>query len=435
MLSEKDRNRITKAVDEIKDEMVNFLQELIRIDTTVPPGRNYPQGADFIAGRLTKFGYEVQKIVVPEEYVKRCLLAFRGQDELTKPLPRVNVFGRMEGRNSHPNKHFTGHFDVVPPGEGWTVDPFGGDIRDGKIYGRGSTDQKSGIAASIYAVEALRRSGLKIQGTVEQSATIDEETGGFAGLGYLVEEKYVHKGKQDYVLYTECLDQDGICIGHRGAVFFDLRVKGKVGHGCMPHFAVNAIEKMTWVVQSIITELRPRIEARVSPTPIRPDGSKVSNILPIWIDAFAKERPAATVPPLCVSYWNRWFNPEENIIGVRAEIREFLDELQKRDPQLNIEYIEHFFVEPVLVPTENEFVRAYQSGVKQVIGHDSHFKLSPGFDDQRFVVLNGHIDKCIIYGPGVLNMAHLPDEYVPINDLVNAAKVMALSTAELLGIG
>jgi succinyl-diaminopimelate desuccinylase len=136
---------------------------------------------------------------------------------------------------------------------------------------------------------------------------------------------------------------------------------------------------------------------------------------------------------LCVSFWNRWFNPEENIGAVRAEILGFLDQLKKRDSQLDIEYKEHFFVEPVLVPTDNELVRAYQQGVKNVVGHDSHFKLSPGFDDQRFVVLNGHIDTCIIYGPGVLNMAHLPDEYVPIKDLVNSAKVMALSTAELLG--
>lgn len=433
MVTEKNQGRIVKAVDDIKDEMVSFLQELVRIDTTVPPGKNYLLGAEKIATQLRKFGYEVQKIAVPEEYVKKCLLAVRGADDGAKPLPRVNVFGRLEGRTPHPNKHFTGHFDVVPPGEGWTVDPFGGEIRDGRLYGRGSTDQKSGIAASIFAVEALRRSGLKIKGTVEQSATIDEETGGFAGLGYLVEEKYIQAGKQDYVLYTECLDQDGICIGHRGAVFFDLVVRGRVGHGCMPHFAVNAIDKMSWVIQSIISELRPRIDSRISAAPILPDGSKHSNILPIWIDAFAKERPAATVPPLCVSYWNRWFNPEENIGAVRAEILGFLDQLKKRDAQLNIEYVEHYFVEPVLVPTDNELVRAYQQGVKNVVGHDSHFKLSPGFDDQRFVVLNGHIDTCIIYGPGVLNMAHLPDEYVPINDLVNSAKVMALSTAELLG--
>src|SRR5512146_3269730 len=143
MVTEKDRARIITAVDDIADEMVAFLRDLVRIDTTVPPGKNYLQGAELIGRQMKKFGYEVRQIRVPEDYVRKCLLAVRDPDPAAKMLPRVNVFGRMEGRTPHPNKHVTGHFDVVPPGEGWTVDPFGGEVRDGKLYGRGSTDQKS----------------------------------------------------------------------------------------------------------------------------------------------------------------------------------------------------------------------------------------------------------------------------------------------------
>jgi succinyl-diaminopimelate desuccinylase len=202
----------------------------------------------------------------------------------------------------------------------------------------------------------------------------------------------------------------------------------------MPHFAVNAIDKMIEVSHAMNTELRPKIESRYSDTPIMPEGSKMSNLMPIWMDGFANERPTATIAPLCTSYWNRWFNPEENSDEVRKELLDFFEELKRRDPDLNLEYIEHFFVESILVPTENEFVKSYQDNVKGVLGKESHFKLSPGFDDQRFVVVDGGIDTCIIYGPGVLNLAHVPDEYVPIEDLVNSAKVMALSTAELLGV-
>ena len=145
-------DKITKEVDDLSDEMVNFLQELIRMDTTVPPGRNYQECAEFIGEKLKKFGYDIEYIMVPEDYMKEYILATRTGDDDQAILPRVNVMARMEGSSGRPVKHFSGHFDVVPAGEGWTVDPFGGEVREGRIYGRGSTDQKSGIAASIYAV-------------------------------------------------------------------------------------------------------------------------------------------------------------------------------------------------------------------------------------------------------------------------------------------
>ena len=427
-------DKIMAAVNELEDELVDFLQQLIRLDTTVPPGRNYPECAELIGNRLKTFGYEVEYITTPQDYLKKHILATRAGNEKAAILPRLNVMARMAGTAERPVKHFSGHFDVVPAGEGWSLDPFGGEVRDGKIYGRGSTDQKSGIAASIYAVEAIRRAGFKLRGTVEQSATVDEEAGGFGGLGYLVDQNYIHKNKQDYVIITECLDVDGICIGHRGAIFFDLKTTGKVGHGCMPHLAVNAVDKMIWVLHNINTELRPKIESRFSKQPIMPEESKMSNLMPIWIDGFAQERPSATIPPVCTTYLNRWFNPEENLEEARAEIVHYLDDLKKRDPELNLEYREHLTVMPVLVPTANDCVRAYQSNIKSILGRDSHFKLSPGCDDQRFVVVDAGIDQCYLYGPGVLSLAHVPDEYVPVSDLVDSTKIMALATAEVLGL-
>src|SRR4029077_19850743 len=108
-----------------------------------------------------------------------------GRPECSPEYPRVNVIGRLHGSSFHPTLHFNGHIDVVPPGAGWTVDPFGAERREGRIYGRGVTDQKAGIAASLFAIEAIRREGLTLEGSVEQSATVDEESGGFAGVAYL----------------------------------------------------------------------------------------------------------------------------------------------------------------------------------------------------------------------------------------------------------
>ena len=108
-----------------------------------------------------------------------------GRPEHTTSHPRRNVIGTLQDTPSRPCLHFNGHLDVVPVGDGWTVDPFAGIVRDGKIYGRGVTDQKAGIAASIFAIEAIRRTGVQLGGSVEQSATVDEESGGFAGMAYL----------------------------------------------------------------------------------------------------------------------------------------------------------------------------------------------------------------------------------------------------------
>ena len=156
-------------------EMLAFLQELVRIPTVNPPGENYRECAEFIGGRLREFGYDVA-------YVEAT-----GRPEHTARHPRVNVLGTLRDTPARPRLHFNGHFDVVPVGDGWTVDPFSGIVRDGKIFGRGTTDQKAGIAASIYAVEALRRAGVRLRGNVEQSGTVDEESGGVAGMAYLAE--------------------------------------------------------------------------------------------------------------------------------------------------------------------------------------------------------------------------------------------------------
>jgi len=432
MLSIHDRDMVERAVDEIRDEMVDFLQNLVRIDTVVPPGNNYRDCAQLLRKTMKKLGYEVHPVHVPSELVERDLRAMRLPVPKGGPPPRVNIFARKQSNGSRRVMHFTGHFDVVPPGEGWTIDPFSGELRDGRVSGRGSTDQKSGIASSLYAIEAIRRSGVKLPGTVEQSATVDEEIGGDTGLGYLVEKGYIGKGRQDFVVITECLDVDGICLGHRGALLFDLRTLGRVGHGCMPQLAVNAVDKMAAVMQAIAVELRPRIEARVSAQPIMPEGSKKSNISPIWVDGLAREQPTATIAALCTSFWNRWFNPEERIGEVRQEILDFLDTLKERDPELKVEFTEHYAAEPVLVSADSELVRTYEQEIRTVLQRESHLLVSPGIDDQRFVVLRGNIAACILYGPGVLRMAHAPDEYVPVADLVNAAKVMAFSTLDLL---
>ena len=180
-----DREAIAEAIADREHEMVEFLREFVAIDAENPPGRRYTDSVDFLADAMDGLGYDVERVGVPDEVVAEHYPGRAGYD-------RENVLGRR-GSGNGPDVHFTGHFDVVPAGEDWSHDPYTPTVEDGRLYGRGSSDMKSGIAASPFAAEALAALDA-VEGTITQSMTCDEETGGFTGLGYLVEEGYLTRG-------------------------------------------------------------------------------------------------------------------------------------------------------------------------------------------------------------------------------------------------
>ena len=207
-------SQIDQAVESLTDELTEFACTIFGIPTQNPPGNNYRQCAEAIGAMMQKIGMDVEYVEVPQERLSE--LAPRGEG-----LPRISVVGYLGDKAQRPNIHFTGHYDVVPEGTGWTTDPYGCEIRDGNIYARGSADQKSGIVSEVIAAYALQKAGLKLKGTLIASATPDEETGGQAGVGYMVEQGYFTRESTDYCVITECLDVDKVCIGHRGTLWRD----------------------------------------------------------------------------------------------------------------------------------------------------------------------------------------------------------------------
>src|SRR5438128_3499138 len=244
-------DRILAEVDRAADEIVQFTADLVRIPTVNPPGDAYDVCARFLGEQLRRCHFDVEYIVAD------------GRPEHTAGHPRVNVVGSRRGRGG-PVVHLNGHFDVVPPGDGWTLDPFAGIVRDGKIYGRGTCDMKAGSAAAVFAAEAIRRAGIELPGTLEISGTVDEESGGFAGVAWLAERGRIAKGRTDYVIIPEPLNVDAICIGHRGVYWFELTTRGRIAHGSMPFLGVNAIEGMGHVLAAISHELNPVLAGRVT---------------------------------------------------------------------------------------------------------------------------------------------------------------------------
>src|SRR5256885_2406950 len=160
-------DRVLAEIDRAADEIVQFTADLVRIPTINPPGDEYEACARFLGDHLRRHDFEVEYVVAD------------GRPEHTARYPRVNVVGSRRGGDG-PVVHLNGHIDVVPPGDGWTLDPFAGVVRDGCIFGRGVCDMKAGLAAAVYAADAIARAGVPLPGTIEISGTVDEESGRFA---------------------------------------------------------------------------------------------------------------------------------------------------------------------------------------------------------------------------------------------------------------
>ncbi|MBV9543440.1 MAG: acetylornithine deacetylase/succinyl-diaminopimelate desuccinylase family protein [Chloroflexi bacterium] len=399
-----------RQVDSLCDELVGFTQALVRVPSVNPPGDRYAECADLIATQLRKFGYTVEHFAP------------------TNQPDRVNVVGTLgQGRTV---LHFNGHYDVVPAENGWTVDPFSAILRDGRIYGRGTCDQKAGISASLFAVEAIRRAGIPLDATIEQSATPDEESGGFAGVAHLCDVGRLSSSRQRYVVITEPLDPERVCIGHRGVYWFELTTLGRVGHGSMPALAVNAAEQMAHLIELIDRELRPRLRQRVSSAPVEPPPARQPSINLNSVHAGQPpgilQTPA--VPDRCTAVFDRRFIHEESFASVRAEITELLDRAG-----VAYELRDLMRVDPLLGSADSTLARATAGAIRDVLQVEPSFIASPGTYDQKHVVRRAGIQECIAYGPGRLVLAHQPDEYVAVDDLVAATRVLAVLTLRLAG--
>ncbi len=305
--------RVVAEVDRATDEIVRYTADLVRIPTVNPPGSEYEACAHFIGDDLERRGFAV-------EYI-----AAEGLPEHTARFPRVNVVGSRRGGRG-PVVHLNGHFDVVPAGEGWTVEPFGGLVRDGRIYGRGVCDMKAGIAAALFAAEAIQRAGVRLPGTIEISGTVDEESGGFAGVAYLAEGGRIAAGRTDFVIIPEPLNVDRICIGHRGVYWFEVTARGRIGHGSMPFLGVNAIEGMGRLLQLLREELKPALAARTTAVPVVPLGARHATININGIDGGQPVGGIQTpcVADLCRAVFDRRFLIEEGFDAAKAEIEQFV---------------------------------------------------------------------------------------------------------------
>ena len=414
-------DRVLLEVERAADEMVEFAARLVRIPTVNPPGEEYEACAHAIGDQVRAQGADVQ------------LLPAVGKVEHTPRHPRINVVGRHEGTAKGLAIHLNGHFDVVPAGLGWTRDPFGGEIVEGRLYGRGSCDMKAGLAAAVFAVAAIRRAGVAHAAPIEISGTVDEESGGFAGVAWLAENGWISRERTKAVIIPEPFGVDRVCVGHRGVYWFEVVAEGRTAHGSMPYLGVSAIEGMSHLLDLVRDELGPALAGRITTMPVVPEGSRHAtiNINGIEGGQSVDESPSPCVADCCRVVFDRRFLLEEGLDRTRAEIAALVAKAQSRMPGVRFSIEDRMIVEPTRAPEGAPVIAALSNAIARVVGRPASVVASPGTYDQKHVDRIGGVPQCVAYGPGELALAHQPDEYCSIADMVMATKVLALAVITL----
>lgn len=419
---------IQTALDDKRDEVAALTRDLIRFPTVNPPGEAYTPCAEYLGRRLEKRGFQVRYL--------RAEGAFADSDR----YPRTNVVARVEGDRPGPTVHFNGHIDVVPAGRGWTRPPFEGVIADGCVHGRGACDMKGGIAAAVVAMETILERADRFPGAIEVSGTVDEESGGYAGVAYLAREGLLARPRVDHVIIPEPFGPGRVCLGHRGVWWGEVETFGRTAHGSMPFLGDSAIRHMTAFLDLVERELYPTLAARSTEMPVVPPGARRSTLNINSIHGGQAEIaegagfPSPCVADSCRVVLDRRYLIEEDPAEVRAEIVRLLERLAGERPGFAYELRELFGVMPTMTDADAPVVRAVSAAIRDVVGEPAAHVVSPGTYDQKHVYRLGHLDQCIAYGPGLLDLAHQPDEWVAIDDMIQAAKVMAGATLSLLGM-
>jgi succinyl-diaminopimelate desuccinylase len=354
----------------------------------------------------------------------------------TDEFPRTNIVARREGNQPGTCVHFNSHIDVVVAGEGWTVDPFEGVVKDGKVYGRGACDMKGGLAASMVAIEAFLTVYPDYPGAIELSGTVDEETGGYGGVAYLAKQGYFSAPRVEHVIIPEPLNKDRICLGHRGAWWAEIKTNGRIAHGSMPFLGDCAVRHMGAVLEQFEQRLYPALAQKKTVMPVVPEGAKQSTLNINSFHGGEEEGfeglPAACVPDNCRMVIDRRFLIEENLADVKAEVMEILDRLSAERPGFSYEITDINEIIPTMTDEGAPVPVALAEAIETVLGVSADYVISPGSYDQKHVARLGHLTNCVAYGPGILDLAHQPDEYVGIDDMVDSTKVMAMAMTRLL---
>lgn len=397
--------RLVHWLREREDEMAGLLGDLVAVPTENPPGRFYNEFAELFESRVTKLGLRCERFTPSSkgdaaDAVPPCLSVSLGEGERTY--------------------YFHGHYDVVPA---QSKEQFQPSRKEHFLFGRGACDMKGGIVSMLYALLALRECGADMNGKVQLTLVPDEETGGARGSARLAEQGII--GRNGIGMLLAEPTSGVVWNANRGAISLRVQVFGKSAHVGLQHQGENAFERMHGVVERL-QQLKKEVELRTTRSNV--GVGQLGNSILMLGGQSGGGTNFNVVPESCSFTVDRRINPEESLAEEKARLIDVLKECQRQGIPLEWEVLQ----EGNSASTDKEEAagQALAQAIQEITGKPASFELCPGLLETRFYAAQGI--PSYAYGPGLLSVAHGPNEYVDLRRVTECAAIYALTAAKVL---
>ncbi|MFX1286292.1 MAG: ArgE/DapE family deacylase [Promethearchaeota archaeon] len=399
---------VLDAVAEYKAEILGFTQDLIAIATENPPGAFYKTCVEVIAKKLSDIGLEYEIIEIPNNnpssettgFPRYCILSFYGTGK--KIL------------------YFHGHYDVVPSSNDLQFHPY---VKDGKLFGRGSSDMKSGLVVMIYALKIIKELNIPLNGRIGLVIVPDEETGGILGSKYLSDNGIL--GKDAIGMLLPEPTSGVVWNANRGAISLRIIIKGKPAHVALQYQGINAFENMLLVANRLFN-LKREVELKTTKYNIHPSPAKYSILM---LGGHCEGGTNFNQVPEEVSFTvDRRINPEEDLEVEKRKILGLLNKSKKDGIDLDFEILQDG--DSSGISEDDPLAQALVNSIRAITGKEPELEMCPGLLETRFYIKKDI--PAFAYGPGLLSVSHGPNEYVKIVDIYNCIVVYTITAIEVL---
>ncbi|WP_407676500.1 peptidase [Perspicuibacillus lycopersici] len=403
--------RVNQWMDDNQPKLIRFLQQLVQEDST--RGNEY-KGQAVIIEKCRELGLALDIWEIGKETTEHPYF----YSDRTEFIGNPNVVATLRGSGGGKSLILNGHIDVVPIGNraDWKIDPFSGEVKEGKLYGRGSTDMKGGTAALIYAMEAIKACNIILKGDLIFESVIEEESGSAGSLATVLRGY-----NADGAIIPEPTNLK-IFPKQQGSLWFRIHVFGKSAHGGTRYEGVNAIEKAIQVIQAI-----EQLEKRRNASIHDPLYKNIPIPVPINIGKIASGSWPSSVPDLVVLEGRMGVKPEEMVEDAMVDMDQTLQLLIKEDPWFNQKppTLEWFGARwlPSTIEKDHQLVTILQDSYKNITGTDAVIEASPWGTDGGMLYHAGKIP-VVIFGPGTTALAHDSNEYIELEKVFIAAKTI-----------
>jgi len=396
---DQEEDLLLRTVDRMKGEITEFLGELVKAKSINPPG-DTRDAIEVIRKKLTEAGLETKILSVDED--KPNIVARLGP---AKPKKKLELL-------------YNSHVDTVPIGEieKWKHDPFGAEVENGMMYGRGIADAKGSVAGMVMAAKALSESGVELGGNLVINPVSDEEVGGFKGAKHVLDSGEIHP---DHVVVGE-ITTNRIAIAEKGIVWFKITTEGRTAHASTPWDGINAINKMINLLNMMDEKVVSQIKQRKHPLTPPPS---------LNIGLITGGVKTNVVADKCEVMIDRRILPNETIEGATRELQDVIDEMTRRDPEFKAKMEVLLTGSSIETPPDSPIVRMAQEVCRgrgipdEPVGY---LQASDG----RFYAEKGI--PTILLGPGLAELAHAPDEWISLEEVVEATKIYSILAAKVL---